>query len=610
MSFGSPLLLLTLLALPLIVLGYVWLRRRPARYAVRYTNLDVLAGVAASSRSWRRHAGLALFLLALAALLVGFARPSMTRLADREEATVVLVVDVSGSMQAKDVAPTRLEAAQDVMRQFIEKLPPRFQVGLVAFSEQAEVVAPATDDHDFVIDSISYLYPQRGTNIGDAIARAVQVVRAAPVTPAEPGAKKEKQAPAAILLLSDGSQTVGLLSPLQGAQRAKSFKIPVYTVALGTPEGLIELNRFGVNRVIPVPPDAATLRQIASTTGGKAYEAKSVAGLNEAYEKLGSLVSKVERDEEVTVAFLAVGLVLLLAAAAVARADVPEAAVRRLAPLLLAVLVVTGCSGDDDSTGSATTVTVQATATESGEAPNASTVGSIADAVAEVLPSVVYVRTTVVGGGNGEGSGVVVDRAGIIVTNNHVVEGANEIEITFNDGRHRRPLVGTVIGTAAERDLAVVRVAARDLVPIRIARSSSLRLGDDVIAVGYPLGLGGPTVTSGIVSGPEPDGRAGRRAAAGGAAPDGRGDQPRQLGRRARRPGRTARRDQHRGGTRRRGGEHRLRDRDRRGVADHRGDPERARGDAGLARDLDLRPSSRTRPRSRSGSIPRRAASG
>ena len=174
---------------------------------------------------------------------------------------------------------------------------------------------------------------------------------------------------------------------------------------------------------------------------------------------------------------------------------------KRLAPLVLALLVVAGCSGDDDSTGSGTTVTVQATTTASGEAPKASSVGSIADAVAEVLPSVVYVRTTMVGGGNGEGSGVVVDRGGIIVTNNHVVEGANEIEITFNDGRHRRPLVGTVIGTAAERDLAVVRVAARDLVPIRIARSSSLRLGDDVIAIGYPLGLSGPTVTSGIVSG-------------------------------------------------------------------------------------------------------------
>ncbi|MBA2331884.1 MAG: trypsin-like peptidase domain-containing protein [Actinobacteria bacterium] len=104
-------------------------------------------------------------------------------------------------------------------------------------------------------------------------------------------------------------------------------------------------------------------------------------------------------------------------------------------------------------------------------------------------------------GGSGEGSGVVVDRAGIIVTNNHVVDGATEITVAFNDGRHTRPLRGTVIGTAPERDLAVLRVSARDLIPIRIARSSALRLGDDVIAVGFPLGLGGPTVTSGIVSG-------------------------------------------------------------------------------------------------------------
>ena len=158
----------------------------------------------------------------------------------------------------------------------------------------------------------------------------------------------------------------------------------------------------------------------------------------------------------------------------------------------------------------------------------------------------------------------------------------------------------------------MVRVAARDLVPIRIARSSSLRLGDDVIAVGYPLGLGGPTVTSGIVSGPEPDRRAGRRATSGGPAPDGRGDQPRQLGRRARRPGRAARRDQHRGGTRRRGGEHRLRDRDRRCAADHRGDPQRARGDPGLARDLDcVRRVGRGRGRARARSLDaRRPADG
>ncbi|MBA2331883.1 MAG: trypsin-like peptidase domain-containing protein, partial [Actinobacteria bacterium] len=160
----------------------------------------------------------------------------------------------------------------------------------------------------------------------------------------------------------------------------------------------------------------------------------------------------------------------------------------------MAAFLASGCSGGDDQpeAGSATVTAPVATVTETaGESASAPTGGSIADAVARVLPSVVNVRTTVVGGGSGEGSGVVVDRTGIIVTNNHVVDGATEITVAFNDGRHTRPLRGTVIGTAPERDLAVLRVSARDLIPIRIARSSALRLGDDVIAVGFPLGLGG-----------------------------------------------------------------------------------------------------------------------
>ena len=234
MSFGTPLLLLGLVLLPLLVLAYRRLQRRPTRYAVRYTNLDVLASVVDSTRSWRRHAGLALFLLALAALLVGFARPSMTRLADREEATIVLVIDVSGSMQADDVKPTRLQAAQKVVREFLNGLPERFQVGVVAFSETAEVAAPATEDRQLAIDAIDYLYPQRGTAIGDAVARGVEVARAADL-----GAGGVDR-PAAILLLSDGSQTEGILLPMEGAARAKSFKIPVFTFAFGTPEGFVE----------------------------------------------------------------------------------------------------------------------------------------------------------------------------------------------------------------------------------------------------------------------------------------------------------------------------------------------------------------------------------
>ena len=318
MSFGTPLLLLGLLALPLIVFAYRRLQRRPTKYAVRYTNLDVLAGVVESTRSWRRHAGIALFLLALATLLTGFARPSMMRLADREEATVVLVIDVSGSMQAEDVEPTRLEAAQAVVRDFLQDLPERFQVGVVAFSETAEVAAPATDDRQLAIDAIDYLYPQRGTAIGDGIARGVEVARAA----AENEAGIER--PAAILLLSDGSQTEGILEPRDGAARAKSFEIPVYTVALGTPDGVVEFNRFGGTRIIPVPPDPTTLAQIAATTGGRFYEAASVGDLRDAYDELGSLVSQVERRQEITFVFLAAGLVLLLAAAAVSVVTFPR----------------------------------------------------------------------------------------------------------------------------------------------------------------------------------------------------------------------------------------------------------------------------------------------
>ena len=142
------------------MLLYRRLQRRPTKYAVRYTNLDVLAGVVESTWSWRRYAGLALFLFALGALLVGFARPSVNRLADREEATIVLVLDVSGSMQAEDVEPTRLEAAQKVVREFMKGLPERFQVGVVAFSETAEVAAltqTADQQRDAIVAQIADL---------------------------------------------------------------------------------------------------------------------------------------------------------------------------------------------------------------------------------------------------------------------------------------------------------------------------------------------------------------------------------------------------------------------------------------------------------------------
>ena len=176
----------------------------------------------------------------------------------------------------------------------------------------------------------------------------------------------------------------------------------------------------------------------------------------------------------------------------------------RLVALAAAAALLAGCSGDNEESASTTTaqqtVTVRET-TPVETAPAPDTAGSLAEAVNRVLPSVVSVRTKSFGGGEGEASGVILQRDGLILTNNHVVEGSTSVTIAFNDDTHTQALPGTVIGTAPERDLAVIRVDADDLVPVALARSSALRLGDAVIAIGFPLDLGGPTVTAGIVSG-------------------------------------------------------------------------------------------------------------
>ena len=167
-------------------------------------------------------------------------------------------------------------------------------------------------------------------------------------------------------------------------------------------------------------------------------------------------------------------------------------------------LIVAGCGGDtkESTPTAATTAAVTTTAAPTTTPATASGGASAADIVARVLPGVVNVKTIGFDGSEGEASGVVIDRRGVIVTNNHVVRGARTLTISFNDGRHTQPIPGTVIGTAAERDLAIIRVARTDLIPVLLGRSSKLRLGDSVLAIGFPLGLaGGPTVTQGIVSG-------------------------------------------------------------------------------------------------------------
>jgi Ca-activated chloride channel family protein len=322
MTFQWPLLLLPAVAiLALVVAGYLVLERRRTRYAVRFTNLDTLAEVAGEARAWRRWVPPTLFFLALAALLAALARPQVTVAAQRNDANVILTIDSSGSMFARDVQPTRLGAAQEAVRRFLDKLPDRYRVGVVTFSTDTQVVAPLTRDREVVRQAVEYLYPGRGTALGDALARSVELARSANTADLEGADALPQPAPddperpvTAILLLSDGFQTAGLLQPYEGAARAKAAGIPVYTVALGTPEGTVTFNRDGFTRTVPVPPDPETLQQIARDTDGEFYAAATGAKLNAVYEGLGSRIGRYSKKREATDVLIAAGAVLLLGA--------------------------------------------------------------------------------------------------------------------------------------------------------------------------------------------------------------------------------------------------------------------------------------------------------
>jgi Ca-activated chloride channel family protein len=325
MTLLWPLGLLALLVVPLAAIAYWLIDRRPSRYALAFPNVDVLAAVAEKG-GWRRRVPPALFLLALVAAGIALARPERDVLVDREQATIVLAVDSSGSMLAEDVRPSRLAAAQASIRTFLDDLPKEFRVGMIAFAEEAQVVAPVTANREPVREAVDFLFPMQGTAIGDAVERAAELAQEATGTqpetqisgfglaaPADSGSGQRP--PAAVLFLSDGFQTAGLLAPLDGAARAKELGIPVYTIALGTADGVIDLSFGGEARRIPVPPDRETLRLIAEETGGKYFSAPSAGALRAAYSDIGSLLAREPGTEEATYAFVLAAALLALGAA-------------------------------------------------------------------------------------------------------------------------------------------------------------------------------------------------------------------------------------------------------------------------------------------------------
>lgn len=319
MNFQHPLFLLVLLVVPAVVLVAVYVDRRRARYPVAFTNLQLLASLVEERRARRRWVPLLLFALALALAAGALARPRTNLTVPEDNATVVLLVDVSGSMRANDVEPTRLDAAIAAMRTFLDRLPNRFKVGLVAFSSEAEVLVRPTPDRQLVRDSLSYLQPEAGTAIGDGLDMAVKLAKAS-LRRDGVQRKPSEGVPAAVVLLSDGAQNRGRLQPLEAAQRARAAGMRVYTVALGTPEGVVSFG-FGlfVNS-IPVPPDPPTMRAIARATGGKTYTAQSSGKLSNVYNNLGSSIGRKTELREITSWFAAGAAVFLVAALALARA--------------------------------------------------------------------------------------------------------------------------------------------------------------------------------------------------------------------------------------------------------------------------------------------------
>ena len=309
MSFREPLLLLGLALIPLALFAYVAAQRRRRRFAVRYTNVDVLASVAARA-GWARHIPAALALAALAALVVALARPERTVAAEQNAATVVMVTDTSGSMLARDVRPDRLTAAKAAARALADELPRDFRLGLVTFGSSVSQLVEPTTDKARAIAAIDGLQVHGATAMGDGLALGLEAARSR----VDVGRGLRRRLPAALLLLSDGANTTGDADPITVAERARRLRVPVYTVALGTQGGYLEhMQPDGSTTREPVPPDRQTLQEIARETRGRFYEAAAVQRLKEIYSGLGTRLATRMEKQEVTAAFAGGALALLLA---------------------------------------------------------------------------------------------------------------------------------------------------------------------------------------------------------------------------------------------------------------------------------------------------------
>jgi Ca-activated chloride channel homolog len=294
MSFQSPLALIGLVLVPVLVGLYVLRERRRQSYATRFTTPALLPNLVGATPGWRRHLPLALFLVALAAMIVGVARPHASLSVKREEATVLIAIDSSLSMSSQDVRPSRLAAAKSAAKAFVEGMPKKFRVGVIGFAGRAYVALPPTEDRGLVRSALNSLKSGEGTALGDAVALGTRLARAERTSDG-------LIPPTAMLVISDGAQMSGRTSPDVAASQARSQHIPVYTIVVGTPDGVVNVPvAGGYQAQLRVPPSPDTLRTVARVTGGQFFTAPDAARLRQIYEKLGSRLGHRREKREIT----------------------------------------------------------------------------------------------------------------------------------------------------------------------------------------------------------------------------------------------------------------------------------------------------------------------
>jgi Ca-activated chloride channel family protein len=302
--FLQPWWLLALLPVFAVAGAYVWRQFRRRSYAMKFTNVDLLRTLAPKGLGWRRHAAAGAFLLCLAGLGTAMARPSVDREQPLERATVMLAIDVSLSMEADDVTPNRIEAAQEAAKLFVQELPPTYNLGLVSFAKSANVLVSPTKDRASVIAGIDGLTLAEATATGEAVFTCLDAIRSVPADGAD-GAP-----PARIVLLSDGYRTSGR-SVEDAAAAALGANVPVSTIAFGTDTGVVDIR----GQLQRVPVDRLSLQQMAETTKGYFYEAASVTELKQVYEDMGSSIGHRVEPREVTQWYAGVALLLGLVSA-------------------------------------------------------------------------------------------------------------------------------------------------------------------------------------------------------------------------------------------------------------------------------------------------------